>query len=282
MAESVVAPGLGKNVKKRTKAYLASIVFFVVLFVSQLLLKELAFWQVILLSCSFGFFVVFLGFLVTNFKGNIILFLKLFLMPFLLVMLLTFTMRQIFFTEFQRIADIVIYGALVGISATVVYGILLTANVLYISSFRSIPLVQVAHSVWYILTVAVVFILTYWVLVYSGPAYFVLPILLAVYFAMIIQHLSHFELSDGDILIKAIGLVLGVTGFVGIVFFWPTPVYVKAFSAALAAYVGLGFVMHELKKVLHWRIYVEYFLLLVAFIVALMLTSSWGIFGRIV
>jgi hypothetical protein len=281
MSDKVLAPGIGRNMNKRLKAYIGGFVFFIALSVSQILLKNLVEWKLFLLSGGLALLVVSLGFFALNFKGNLILFLKLFFMPFMFVSLMVFTLRQVFFTQFERIADVMIFALVAMLFSTIVYGLLLTVNVLYIASLKSIPLVQVAHSVWYILTLAVVFIFTYWSILSADQPYYVLPAVAVMYFLLILQHLSHFELSDREIVLKSLGIMLGMASVVVVTAFWPTPVYVKAFAAAVSGYIGLGIVMHELKKVLLWRVYFEYGILLLIFLVTLIITSDWGIFGGI-
>jgi hypothetical protein len=282
MTERVLAPKLGQNINKRFRVYTASAVLTTVLLLFQLLFSQpLSGLGVVVVSGIFGLLAVLLGIWVLNFKGNAILFGKVFFLPFALVSVITFTLRQVFFTELTRLADIAIFSLLLLVFGGVVYTVLLSANILFISDRKSIPLVQVAHTAWYILTLSVVFIFTYWTIAASPEYFFSLPVLIVAYFMLSFQHLAHFELSNRSVVNKSVAIALGMVSAVLIFAFWPTNLFVKALAPTLAGYVGLGLAMHEVKKVLEPRVAVEYVLLTLFLVLLLILTSSWGIFGRL-
>lgn len=161
------------------------------------------------------------------------------------------------------------------------YIVILTANILNVSSVRKIPLLQVAQTSLYFFSVFLSFMVFDSIQRIGFSPVIGLLIVFAISF-LILYQLFWFIIEDRKLLF----FVVLSTNFVLILvylvlLFWPIhPILFNILMTAIV-YVLSGLVMHSVKKSLTRSMELEYAIIIFALLIAVIFTSNWNSFGAI-
>jgi len=162
----------------------------------------------------------------------------------------------------------------------VMYTILLSENIFFVSTERNIPLVRAARTIGYLATLFVSFAfftllfgLRQNIFLFSTVVFFIATLLIA-------QGIWQLNLRDTDVRNQIISSL--VTGFlvaqIALAFgFWPLDPPKIGLVTASAVYVFLGILQHQVKDDLTRRSILEYVFVSLMVTILLFATSSWGI-----
>ncbi len=109
-----------------------------------------------------------------------------------------------FFQKFDRIYEAVILLVLILAVFLLNYFTFLTANVLNVNLFKSIPLVQVGRTISYVISVFMIYFFTFSILVSGIPVYFAFPLILFIYFIVSILHYINVGVEGAELVRKSV------------------------------------------------------------------------------
>ena len=159
------------------------------------------------------------------------------------------------------------------------YAILLTENIYNVAAERNIQLLRAAHSVGFLLTLVTVFFLVDTVVSLHLPFYFnalltfivILPLTLQVLWSMVLSPGIDTAVWTGSGVVTLI-LVELVTVFS----FWPIKTTIEALFVTTAFYSLVGMTQQQLVGRLFTKTAREFFLVLGAVFILVILTTRWG------
>jgi hypothetical protein len=199
-----------------------------------------------------------------------------FLTLFVLPVSFTLTVGLIYFSFLPSVPYRI--GGLVGFGA-VMYVILLAENIFNVAAKRSIPLIRAAHTVGYLATLTVAFVL----FSLLGNLYLDGWMLSLITFftstLLFIQALWQIELEEhlnANIILSSVILSL-VIGEIAFLFsFWPLQPLNAGLVLTAALYVFLGVVQHKLKNSLNRQVVFEYIFVSFAVFSLMVFLTRWG------
>lgn len=181
-----------------------------------------------------------------------------------------------FFREFERIYEVLFFAVILIIFAVVYSVVFLTANVLNVGTVREIPLMRVAHTFSYIISILSQYFITFSLISVGLDLYLLLPLILVSYTVTNFLHLSHFSLSFNQIKWYAIALGWAAMVVVMSLTLWPLGVLFISLVPVAVSYIGLGFIMHKIGKTFDGKILAEYIFIAVLVILVVIVHSKWG------
>lgn len=199
--------------------------------------------------------------------------------PSLFVFSFVLMLELIFFQRFERIFEGVLFSVVLLIFVGVLMGVFLTANVLNVSLYKKIPLLQVAQTVSFIVTLFVIYFSTYSFVSGGLSVYLVSIILFLVYSLTTYTHLSHFSINLKTVLWYSIAIGWAATGILFALLLWPSEVFLLSLIPVATVYLGCGIVMHSSRKNLTFQVALEYLVLFLVILFAVIFQAQWGIGG---
>lgn len=184
-----------------------------------------------------------------------------------------------FFQEFNRIFEALIFGFVMVILAASYVGVFLTANILNVGTLKKIPLLQVAHTASYVISLCFIYFSSYALILTGIQLFWLLPILMIVNFIVVILHLSHFPFLWKNLLWLSIILSWGSAIAAAVFLFWPLDTRFVALVPTVVVYIGIGLIMHQQKKIIRPVVYWEYSLITLVVVLILLINAKWGIGG---
>jgi hypothetical protein len=186
-----------------------------------------------------------------------------------------------FFVHFERIYEALLFGILLALFMGGLIIVFLTANILNVSIIRKIPLLQVAHTSSYVITLFNAFFLAFFFISLGVNIYVTTVLLMILYFAAVFLHLSHFSIRTNSVVwySAAIALLSGSLAFV--MMLWPVETLFRVLLPTISIYIGVGLVMHDAKKIFRALINWEYLFILILVLIIIIMNSVWGIGGKI-
>lgn len=167
-----------------------------------------------------------------------------------------------FFRDFERIYEFILLSLLMLFITASIYISFLMTNIFNVSLYKEIPLLQVAKTTSYIITLLVVYYATFVITSLDLPVYLTIPGLLVFYIYAVSMHL--FEIDREIFSIKAIIAPI-VTSMLVVVI---PVIYIGARSELTAlmpvsvAFAMLGFEMIKNKSVNKNLLYLQYFMII--------------------
>jgi hypothetical protein len=154
------------------------------------------------------------------------------------------------------------------------YVILLTANIFNVAKFRKVPLLQVAQTAGYIVTILNIYFLTYGFLSLELPVYMYILMFLS-FTVVVFPVINSFDLGLYRETIYSAGV--GWIGFLSLfaVSFWPTTFRLAAMLPTMVILISLGVVMNLLRRKLKLTLVLEYLLLFLVVIFILFNSLSY-------
>lgn len=161
------------------------------------------------------------------------------------------------------------------------YIIILTVNILNYSYVRDIPLGQAGRASSYILSIFVEYLGFFMLFSVEIPVWLRLLLVTAIPFYIVYCILWTLKISIRENLLSttAISLVVLTTAF--ILSLWPVSAGIVSLILCLILYITLGVAL-EMKEKMNKYIWVEYGFLISAIAILLIVTSEWGINGRLI
>lgn len=185
-----------------------------------------------------------------------------------------------FFGRFQRIYEALLFGILLAVFLGGLILSFLTANVLNVATIKKIPLLQVAHTVSYMITLITSFFISYFVISLGINIYATAAILFGMYVVASYLHLSHFDLKPHQVSRYAYAIALAASTIAFVLMLWPIDTMFRVLMPTIAVYIGIGLVMHDTKQMLRPLINWEYVFVLLLVLAIVFLNSTWGISGK--
>jgi len=150
-----------------------------------------------------------------------------------------------FFQKFGRLYESLILFALLVLIFIGIYISFLMANVFNVDLFKKLPLVQVGRTSSYLISLLMMYFLTFGILSSSLPLYIVLPIILIIYMLIALIHYVNMGMEEGELwrktlLTTAITMIL----FLG-VFLTGSTHELTAIAPALGYYFAVSMVTQE-------------------------------------
>jgi hypothetical protein len=173
-----------------------------------------------------------------------------------------------FFEKFDRVYEALILFALLGFLFIGTYASFLAANVLSVSSFKQIPLEQAAKTTSYILSLLMIFFLTFSVLTAEFPFIFIIVILAIIYFVILLSYSSLLKFPENyfySVVMTAGWSMLISTVAVS---FLGSRAEIVSLVPTAVMFAILGIYINKFEQKLQWNNILEYvFIVLVVFIV---------------
>ncbi|MBN2100296.1 hypothetical protein JW710_00160 [Candidatus Dojkabacteria bacterium] len=184
-----------------------------------------------------------------------------------------------FFQEFERIYESLIFGLLLLALFVSLVTSFLTANVLNVATIKKIPLIRVAHTSSYIISLLITYFISFSAITSGLDVWFLIPILAVTYLVVCGLHLAHFPLIRSYLIWYSVGIALSAVMLVSAFLFWPLSALMVALIPTVVIYVGLGIIMHKLDKTLNSRLGWEFGILIGVVLVLFAIRAKWGIGG---
>lgn len=190
-------------------------------------------------------------------------------------------LEMFFFQRFERIYEAVLFGALLIVFMVVLGIVFLTANILNVATIKKIPLLLVAQTSSYVITLFNAFFIGFFIVSLGLMPWYTVSFLFMLYWAVSFLHLAHFTQDVGTAAWFAfgIGCVSACAG--GVLLLWPVDTLFRVLLPTVIIYIGVGIIMHDVRKALRPLINWEYFLILAIVAIILLSRAVWGIGGHI-
>lgn len=199
-----------------------------------------------------------------------------FLTLFSLPMLLTSTFGIYFFQFVPSMMVLVLstlsYGA-------ALYVILLVENIFNVAAERGIPLLRAAHTVGYLATLFVTFVLfsLLWGLGLDGWLLSLITLFISgLIFFQAFWQIDLEEHFNQNLAVYSVISALITTETAWMLSFWPLRPLTFGLSTAAVVYVILGVIQHRMQNKLNKRTLFEYLTVLLVVFVLLLAITSWG------
>ncbi len=199
--------------------------------------------------------------------------------PALFVFSSVLMLELIFFQRFERIFEGVLFSVVLAIFTVVLIVVLLSSNVLNVSLYKAIPLLQVAQTVSFVVALFVFYFSTF-SFVSGGISPLIIFLTLFVIYSLITYtHLSHFSINLRTVFWYSVAIGWGAVSLLFSLLLWPVDTFMVSLVPMTAAYVGCGVVMHSARKNLTFRVIFEYLALFVVILFAVIFQATWGVGG---
>jgi hypothetical protein len=165
-----------------------------------------------------------------------------------------------------------VYGALI-------YAILLTENIFNVSAERQVPLLRAARTVGYLLTLAIGFFVSTLLFTQHLPSFVNGLVMFVVGGTIVGQALWQVALTQTDrtkLLLASLVSALAVGQLALVISFWPVAPLGAGLAIATLIYFLIGMIQHDWQENLTRRTTVEYFIVALAVLLLLFLSTSWG------
>lgn len=187
--------------------------------------------------------------------------------------------EMFFFQQFERIYEALIFGGLLIVFMAVLGIVFLTANVLNVATFKDLPLLQVAQTSSYAITLFSVFFIPFFIASLGWNFALTFGMLLCVYLIATVIHLMHFSINVRTVFRISVGISWTAAMAAAVLLLWPVPTLFRVLLPAVIVYVGVGIVMHDVRKALRPLLHWEYAVLLLFVVIVLLSRAVWGISG---
>lgn len=184
-----------------------------------------------------------------------------------------------FFQRFERFYESLVFGVLLLILAGVLAVVFLTANILNVATVKKLPLLKVAQTSSYVISLFSVYFVTFSLI--SGGLNVILMIflLLIAYFLIIWTHLSHFSINGSHVRLYSFSIAWSAMAVIAALLFWPVDLLFIALAPVIVVYIGMGIVMQYVGKTLTTKDFWEFMILAVFTLGVIAFQAKWGIGG---
>lgn len=232
--------------EKRGKLLFVAGVITLAIFLSKVLQRQtdLSTWR-IYLDGAIYFVVAFIGLLwAFNFQIKVKSLLYI-LQSSLFVLSEVVFVEIFFFQKFDRLYESLILIALLVLVFIGIYVSFLMANVFNVDLFKKLPLVQVGRTSSYLISLLMIYFLTFSILSSSMPIYVVLPMILVTYTVVSLIHYVNMGMEEGELWRKTVlTTIISFILFLG-VFLTGNTHELTAIAPALGYYFAVSMVTQE-------------------------------------
>lgn len=167
------------------------------------------------------------------------------------------------------------------IYAFFVYILFLTSNVLNLAHLDDIPLGQAGRAAYFIINMIIQYLL--FIMILSNDLFIVIQIGLVFCssFLMITSTLWTIKLKASKRVLVAVAISTLLSFTTLVLSTWPIEVTFMSFVLLIFLYITLGIALETREKFSQW-IWIEYGLLFLIIFLILLITSNWGINGRLI
>jgi len=184
-----------------------------------------------------------------------------------------------FFQQFERIYESLVFGLFLLGFVGVLTAVFLTANILNVATIKQLPLLRVAQTSSYVISLFSIYFITFSLVSGGFNVILMLVLLLLFYYLIIWMHLSHFSMSESHVRLYAFSVSWGAMSAIAAFLFWPVGLLFIALAPVVVVYVGMGIIMQYIGKNLTARAFGEFILLAVFALMVIVLRAKWGIYG---
>ena len=178
-----------------------------------------------------------------------------------------------FFQQFNRIYEGILLIVLLGFMWVITYVCFLMVNVFNVSLYKNLPLIQVARTASYILTLLMVYFFTFSILASGFPLYVIFPVIFLVYLFVLYMQFNELGMEKGVIWRRVVILSL-VNMFTIVPFIFVGSSHeIVAIVPTVGGFVGGGLLNLSNQKNIKWQIFGYNILLLVVILLAVYI--SW-------
>lgn len=188
-------------------------------------------------------------------------------------------LETFFFQEFVRLYQSVLFVGVLFAFWIVLSGVFLMANILNVSKVRPIPLLKVAQTTSYAVTLFMAYFITFSLVSAGLSIYILVPILGVIYLATVYIHLSYFPLNPSYMKSFASGIAWVAAIALFSMLLWPVSALYAGIMPTVVIYIGVGLIMHHLGKSVSGRVTFEYVFLGIVVLLFILLNSRWGFAG---
>ncbi len=216
-------------------------------------------------------------FKLTNFKQKILLFYpSIVLIPYV-ILSISFLVSET--TEFSRFVLSALFSVVFYI---VTYFVLLTTNILYTSTYVTIPLEQAARAAQFIFSLLSSYLVL--ILFFGASFNFFQKSILILPFIFYLSYSSILllaEVKSFDATIKALTISLTIWISIFIFSIWPINYIFAILAVAVCFYILLSMSL-EVRSNLNRYVWAEYGVLILLILILLIISSNWGINGTLI
>jgi len=185
-----------------------------------------------------------------------------------------------FFQRFERIFEAVIFALILGVFWVILIIVFLTANVLNVATVKSLPLLQVAQTSSYMVSLFNIFFISFFIVNLGLQVPLTMALLFVVFWISIYLHISHFGIGTAVILYTT-GIACSVSVVSWALLLWPVEMLMRVLLPTVVAYIGMGIVLHDVRKAMRPLLNWEYLLMVLFVLVILASRAVWGIGGNL-
>jgi hypothetical protein len=270
--DNIIVQNTGEDNVKRLKIILLSFVISFSLFFTKIFAQQDAIWKVYLVGGIY-FIASFIGLLwALNFKVKFKSLIYIF-QGSLFVLSEVFFVLLFFFHSFNRIYEGLLLILLLLFIWIITYACFLMVNVFNVAVFKKIPLLQVAQTASYILSLLMVYFLTFSVLASELQLYIVFPLIFVVY--LFIYYMQFNELGMDTVLIWRRVVIISLINMfllVPLVFVGSNHELISILPT-VGGFVGGGLLNLDNQKDIKWQIIGYNIILFIA--VAIIVYLNW-------
>jgi hypothetical protein len=188
-------------------------------------------------------------------------------------------LEMFFFQRFERIYEALLFGALLVVFMMVLGIVFLTANILNVATIKNIPLLQVAQTTSYVITLFNAFFIGFFIVSLGLMPWYTILLLFVLYWAVSFLHLAHFTPDIRTTSWFSLGIACVAACAGGVLLLWPVDTLFRVLLPTVIIYIGVGIIMHDVRKALRPLINWEYFIILAIVAIILISRAVWGISG---
>jgi hypothetical protein len=173
-----------------------------------------------------------------------------------------------FFKQFDRIYEGILLVVLLIFLGVITYTCFLMINIFNVSLYKDLPLVNVAQTAFYILTLLMSYFLTFVVLASDFPLYVIFPLLFIIYLFLMYMQFNEIEVEKGHLSYVVIIISL-VNIFLVLPFIFVGSGHeVISIVPTVGGFVGGGLLTLGKKENVKWQIFGYNIFILVVLIIA--------------
>ncbi|MCD4811616.1 hypothetical protein K8R14_03370 [bacterium] len=265
--DNIVTQNTGEDSVKRLKIILLSFVLSFSLFFTKIFAQESSLLMIYVVGGIY-FFVSVIGLLwAFNYKVKIRSLIYI-LQGGLFVFSEVLFVLVFFFQQFDRIYEGVLLFILLCFIWVITYVCFLMVNVFNVALYKSLPLLQVAQTASYILSLLMIYFFTFSILTSGFPLYVMFPLLFILYLFILFMQFNELDMEKGIIWRRVILLsLINMFTIIPFIFIGSTHEIV-AIVPTVGGFVGGGLLNLSGQKDVKWQVFGYNVILLIAIVLA--------------
>jgi hypothetical protein len=178
-----------------------------------------------------------------------------------------------FFKQFDRIYEGLLLFVLLIFLGFITYTCFLMINIFNVSLYKDLPLVNVAQTASYILTLLMVYFLTFGILASGFPLYIIFPLMFVLYLFLMYMQFNEIDLEKEKLSYSIIIIALINTFLLLPFIFVGSSHEVISIVPTIGGFVGGGLITLKQRDNVKWQIFGYNLLIFIAILIAIYI--SW-------